>query len=49
MGNAYKILIRKPEGKRPGGGPRRRLLRTDLMEIGCENMVWLHLGQDRDQ
>jgi hypothetical protein len=52
MGNAYKILIGKPEGKRPLG--RRRLrwedsIRIDLKEIGRKIVDWMHLAQDRDQ
>jgi hypothetical protein len=36
--NAYRILVRKPEGKRPLGRPRRRRvdnIKIDLREIGC--------------
>jgi hypothetical protein len=45
--NAYRILVGKPEGKRPLGRPRRRWednIRTD--RIG---MDWIDLAQDRDQ
>jgi hypothetical protein len=52
MKNAYKILVRKPEGKRLLKRPRHRWednIRTDLKEIGCEGVDWLHVAQDRDQ
>jgi hypothetical protein len=52
MGNAYTILVGKPEGKRPLGRPRRRWddnIRTDLREIGLDLVDWMHLSQDRDQ
>jgi hypothetical protein len=50
--NAYRILMRKPEGKRPLGRPRRRWkdnIRMDLREIGWGGMDWVDLAQDRDQ
>jgi hypothetical protein len=50
--NAYKILVGKPEGKRPLGRPRRRWVdnsKIALREIGWDGMDWLDLGQDRDQ
>jgi hypothetical protein len=50
--NAYKILVGKPEGKRPLGRPRRRWvdnIKIDLREIGCEGMDWIEVAQDRDQ
>ncbi|PNF14331.1 hypothetical protein B7P43_G06031 [Cryptotermes secundus] len=50
--NAYKILVGKPEGKRPQGRPRRRWvdnIRVDLREIGWDGMDWIDLVQDRDQ
>jgi hypothetical protein len=52
MRNVYKILVRKLEGKRPLRRPRHRWednIRMDLMEIGWENVDWMHLAQDRDQ
>jgi hypothetical protein len=52
MRNAYKILVGKPEGKRPLGRPRQRWednIRMDLREIGWEGMDWVPLAQDRDQ
>jgi hypothetical protein len=50
--NSYKILVGKPEGKKPLGRPRHRWednIRMDLREIELEVMGWLHLVQDRDQ
>jgi hypothetical protein len=50
--NAYKILMRKPEGKRPLGRPRRRWLgniRMDLREMRGDGVDWIDLAQNRDQ
>jgi hypothetical protein len=50
--NAYRVLVGKPEGKRPLGRPRRMLednIRMDLREIGWGGMDWIGLAQDRDQ
>jgi hypothetical protein len=50
--NAYRILVGKPEGKRPIGRPRRRWVdntELDLREIGWDGMDWIELAQDRDQ
>jgi hypothetical protein len=50
--NAYRILVGKPEGKRPLGRPRRRWvdnIRMDLREIGWDDVDWIDLAQDRDQ
>jgi len=47
----YRFLVRKPEGKRPLGRPRRRWVDniwTDLQEVGCGYMDWIGLAQDRD-
>jgi hypothetical protein len=41
--NAYRILVGKPEGKRPLGRPRRRWIdniKIHLREIGWDGMVW---------
>jgi hypothetical protein len=51
-GNAYRILVGKPEGKRPLGRPIRRWsdnITMDLREIGWDGMDWIDLAQDRDQ
>jgi hypothetical protein len=50
--NAYRILVGKPEGKRPLGRPRRRWvdnIKIDLREIGWDDKDWIDLAQDRDQ
>jgi hypothetical protein len=50
--NAYRILVGKPEGKRPLGKPRRTWvdnIKMDLIKIGLDGMDWIHLAQDRDQ
>jgi hypothetical protein len=50
--NAYRILVRKPEGKRPLGRPRYRWednIRMDLREIGWGDMDWIDLAWDKDQ
>jgi hypothetical protein len=49
---AYRILVGKPEGKRPLGRPRRRWedsIKMDLREIEWGGMDWIDLAQDRDQ
>jgi hypothetical protein len=50
--SAYRILVGKPEGKKPLGRPRRRWednIRMDLREIGWGGMDWIGLAQDKDQ
>jgi hypothetical protein len=44
--------MRKPEGKRPLGTPKRKwedTIKMDLREIVWEGVEWMHLAQDRDQ
>jgi len=48
----YRVLVGKPEGKRPLGRPRRRWvnnIRLDLQEVGCGYVDWIGLAQDRDR
>ena len=48
----YRVLVGKLEGKRPLGRPRRRWvdnIRMDQQEVGCGNMDWIGLAQDRDR
>jgi hypothetical protein len=50
--NAYRLLARKPEGKRPLGGPRHRWMsniRMDFGEMGWGDADWIGLAQDRNR
>jgi hypothetical protein len=50
--NAYRILVGKPEGKRPLGRRRRRWednIRMDVRDLGWGGMDWIDLAQDRNQ
>jgi hypothetical protein len=47
-----RLLMGKPEGKRPMGRPRNKWennIRVDLQEVGCAGMDWIELAQDRDR
>jgi len=47
----YRVLVGKPEGKRPLGRPRRRWvdnIRMDIQEVGCGYVDWIRLAQDRE-
>jgi hypothetical protein len=50
--NAYRLLVGKPDGKRPLGRPRRRWvdnIKMDILEIGWGGVHWIGLAQDRDK
>jgi hypothetical protein len=50
--NAYRLLVGKPEGKRPLGRPRRQWvdnIRMDLGEVGWGDVDWIVLAQDRNR
>jgi hypothetical protein len=50
--NKYRLLMRKPEGKRPLGRPRRRWvdkIRMDLREVGWSDVNWIGLAKDRNR
>ena len=48
----YRVLVGKPEGKRPLGRPRRRWednIKMDLKDVGLGYEDWIGLAQDRDR
>jgi hypothetical protein len=50
--NAYRLLVGKPEGKRPLGRPRCRWvhnIRMDLGEVGWGDVDWMGLAKDRNR
>ena len=49
-GGVYRVLVGKPEGRRPVGRPRRRWddnIKMDPQELGCGVMDWIKLAQGR--
>ena len=50
-GWVYRVLVGKPEGRRPLRRPRHRWvdIRMDLQEVGCGHVDWIGLAQDRDR
>ena len=51
-GGVHRVLVGKPEGKRPHGRPRRRWednIKMDLQEVGCGSMDLFRLAQDRER
>jgi hypothetical protein len=51
-GGLYRVLVGKPEGKRPLGGPRSRWkdnIKMDLQEMDSWGMGWIEVAQDRDR
>jgi transposase InsO family protein len=50
--NAYRLLVGKPEGRRPIGRPRRMWvdnIRMDLGEVGWGGVDWIGLAKDRNR
>jgi len=47
----YRVLVGKPEGRRPLARPRRRWvdIRMDFWKVGCGYLDWIGLSQDRDR
>jgi hypothetical protein len=50
-GDVYRVLVWKPEGKRPLGRTTRIWednIKIDLQEVRCGGMYWIDMAQDRD-
>jgi hypothetical protein len=51
-GREERVLVGKPEGKRPLGRPKRGWednIKMDLKEVGCSVVDWIELAQDKDR
>jgi hypothetical protein len=51
-GGIYRVLVGKPEGKRPLGRPRSRWednIKIDIQEVGCGGMDWFELAREMDR
>jgi hypothetical protein len=49
---AYRVLVGRPEGRRPLGRPRRKWednIEMDVQEVGWGGMDWIDMAQDRDR
>ena len=51
MRGVYRVLVGKPEGRRPVGRPSRRWedIRMDIWEVGCGFVDWMELAQDTNE
>ena len=50
--DVFRVLVGKPEGKKPLGRPRHRWhdnIKMDLQSVGCDGMDWNDVAQDRDR
>ena len=50
--SVYRVLVGKPEGRRPLGRPRHRWednIKIDIQDVGSEGMDWIDLAQERDK
>jgi hypothetical protein len=50
--DVHRVLVGKPEGKRPLGRPRHRWednIKMGLQEVGCGGADWIELAQDKDR
>jgi len=48
----YRVLVGKPEGKRPFGRPQHRWednIKIELQKVGCGGVDWIKMAQDRDR